>query len=80
MRLQLYKININFSDNTFLPITVASLGKEPIMDLIMSRRFLYERGKTIAGISIVDERATINMTDEKYDEEVAWCDIVQEIE
>lgn len=87
MRKQLFKTVLHFANGVKLPITVACGDGERLPDLIEKHRTLYERTQgmasktTLVGLTnfTVDTvHPTIHMTDEQYDEEISFCDIVED--
>jgi hypothetical protein len=87
MRKQIYKANLTFANDTVLPITIACTQPDAIPELIDRHRALYERTQGISarvstvaltGFSITSALPTLHMTEEQYEEEISFCDIVED--
>lgn len=87
MRGQFFKLTLHFSNNSELPITVACTTAELLPELIEKNRVLYERTQAMTNknqpialerFSVQGVMPSLHMTEEKYQDELQFCDIVQE--
>jgi hypothetical protein len=78
MRLTFYKINLGLEEGATLPITVATNDIQKIEGLVNANKIVWEAasGKKINGLLIVDTLYAFNMTEEEYQTELMYCDIV----
>jgi hypothetical protein len=74
-----YKVVLNLSNDQKLPITVATADINRIQPLVESNKVLYAKdGNVVTGFVIDSTKYPLGMTPEKYEEELIYCDIVDE--
>ena len=88
IRNQFYKTVLHFENGVKLPITVACKGGEKLPELVEKNRIVYENTQAISSRSPGRVKLThftvegvlpsIQMDEEKYQEELSFCDIVEE--
>jgi hypothetical protein len=80
MRYTFFKTDLLFENGNKLPITVATHDITRIEALVNSNRMLYTttQGSNITGHPITEVRYTFDMTNEAYEEELQFCDIVDD--
>jgi hypothetical protein len=79
MRHIFYKVKLVTEDAKELLITIATPYIERIEPLVERNKVLYlARGFKVARFEIVDTRYSFNMPQPVYEQEVAFCDIVDE--
>lgn len=80
MKLPIFKTVLHFSNGTQLPITIAAAEVTRIEGLVAKNAPVYNRpDRTIARFTITEVLNSYQLSDEKYDEEITFCDIVEEI-
>ena len=79
MRNQFYKVTLAFESNVELAITIACKGAEQVEAMVNANRVIYEKvnKSPLVRFFITDSRPTLQMTQEKYEEELMFCDIVE---
>ena len=88
MRNQFYKTTLNFEMGHTLPITIACKGIEKVPELIERNRVVYEKTQAmfmkikgtlrLESFVVNASLPTIQMDEEKYQEEMSYCDIVED--
>lgn len=88
LRNQFYKTTLHFENGVKLPITIACKGPDNIPDMIERNRVVYENTQAVSSRSAsrvklvhftVDAALpSIQMDEEKYQEELTYCDIVED--
>jgi len=81
MRHTFYKVALKLSNGQEMPITIATHDIQNVGPLVESKKVLYNRKDyQVDGFYIADTQYTFNMPEEKYEEELTFCDIVDEVE
>lgn len=79
LRKIFYKVNLKLNDNKVLPITIATSDINKIPELVEKHKVLYlMRGFDVTGFVIADTRFTIQMSEKQYQDELSYCDIVDD--
>lgn len=74
-----YKVVLNLSNNQKLPITIATADINRIPQLVESNKVLYAKdGNAVTGFVLDSTRYPLGMAPDKYEEELMYCDIVDE--
>jgi len=79
MRFMIFKTVLVFTDGTELPITVAAKEINELPDLVEKNKPLYNKnGQTVERFYVTDTFITLGLSQEQYDQEIMFCDIVGE--
>lgn len=79
MRKIFYKIDLVLPEDKALPVTLATSDMNSIPTLVEKSKTLYNSmGYDVQGFRIADTRYTLNMSDEEYETELMFCDIIEE--
>jgi len=79
MRLMIFKTKIVFNNEKELIINVAAREINDLPGLIEKNKPLYKRdGMEIASFSVIDTLITLGMSYEQYEQEIMFCEIVQD--
>lgn len=79
MRLMIFKTVLVFTDGTELPITVAAREIIGLPALVEKNKPLYNKnGQTVERFYVNDTLITLGLSAEEYDQEIMFCDIVEE--
>lgn len=83
MRNLIYKVTLFLIDEsgaeTQLPITIATPTINNVETLIQRNAAIYNRnGKTLQRFVVTDTLITLNLPEERYEEEVMYCDIIDD--
>ena len=81
MRYIIFNIMLHYTDGSSAPITIAAYDKMKLEDIINKNKYWFEKNKkTLSGWKFMGEKLLFALPQEQYDEEVSFCDIVDEIE
>lgn len=80
MRKIFYKVDLKLSNDQVLPITVATTDINNVGQLVEKYKMLYKSttGHEVVGLEITDIKYTVDMPEKEYEEELMFCDIVDE--
>ena len=79
MRLMIFKTVLVFTDGTELPISVAAREIIDLPALVEKNKPLYNKnGQTVERFYVNDTLITLGLSGEQYDQEIMFCDIVEE--
>jgi hypothetical protein len=74
-----YKVLLTLDNGQVLPVTVATSDLNKLPSLVERHKMLYlARGFNIQGFQIEDTRYTIQMSEQQYENELAYCDIIDD--
>lgn len=74
-----YKVGLKLSNGQTMQVTIATGDINRIERLVERNRMLYAaRGFHIVGLTINDIRYTLNMPTEQYQDELMYCDIIDD--
>lgn len=80
IRLTFYKVTLQLSNGQQMPITVATPDIQRVGTLVESKKVLYNRKDyQVDSFFIADTQYTFAMPEDKYQEELTFCDIVDEV-
>ena len=80
MRYIIFNIMLNYNDGSSAPITIATYDEMKLEDIINKNKYWFEKNKVLSGWKFVSERLLFSLPTDQYEEEIAFCDIVDEIE
>ena len=79
MRLTFYKVALVLSNGKEMPITIATRDIADIEQLVEKNKVLYNtKDYSVSRFYIQDTMYTFAMPEEKYNEELIFCDIVND--
>jgi hypothetical protein len=79
MRKMLFKTILVYDDGAELPITIAASEITEVEPLIQRNLVLYNKlGKRVVRFYVAETFMTLNLSDEKYNEELVYADIVED--
>lgn len=78
MRQLIFKVELKFDSGTSAIITVATPDRSRVIPFVYKNRMFFEKSGKIIGHAIVDQLITLNMPEKQYEEEVSYCDLVDE--
>jgi hypothetical protein len=75
----IFKTVLVFTDGTELPISVAAREIIDLPALVEKNKPLYNKnGQTVERFYVNDTLITLGLSGEQYDQEIMFCDIVEE--
>lgn len=79
MRLMIFKTKLVYTDGTELPITVAAREIVVLPELVEKNKPLYNKdGRVVERFYVDDTLITLGMSNDEYDQEIMFCDIVED--
>jgi hypothetical protein len=81
IRKTLYKLELNLKNGQTLPITLATHDIQRVESLVNKHKVLYAaRGYEIDRFVIRETKYLLQLTEQQYEDEIMFCDIVDEDE